>query len=43
MAEEQAWKGQQIAKGWRKLVNALRQREEGWRVASSRFLPVFGQ
>jgi hypothetical protein len=24
MAEAQAWKGQQIAKGWRKLVNALR-------------------
>jgi hypothetical protein len=29
MAEAQAWKGQQIAKGWRKLVNALRTREEG--------------
>ena len=29
MAEAQAWKGQQIAKGWRKLVNALRRREEG--------------
>ena len=28
MAEAQAWKGQQIAKGWRKLVNALRKREE---------------
>ena len=27
--EAQAWKGQQIAKGWRKLVNALRRREEG--------------
>ena len=24
MAEAQAWKGQQIAKGWQKLVNALR-------------------
>ena len=24
MAEAQAWKGQKIAKGWRKLVNALR-------------------
>ena len=24
IAEAQAWKGQQIAKGWRKLVNALR-------------------
>jgi hypothetical protein len=31
MAEAQAWKGQQIAKGWRKLVNALRRREEGGR------------
>jgi hypothetical protein len=29
MAEAQAWKGQQIAKGWRKLVNALRRREKG--------------
>jgi hypothetical protein len=29
MAEAQAWKGQQVAKGWRKLVNALRSREEG--------------
>ena len=29
VAEAQAWKGQQIAKGWRKLVNALRRREEG--------------
>ena len=28
MAEAQAWKGQQIVKGWRKLVNALRRREE---------------
>jgi hypothetical protein len=28
MAEAQAWKGQQIAKGWRKLVNALRRRTE---------------
>lgn len=24
MAEAQAWKGRQIAKGWRKLVDALR-------------------
>jgi hypothetical protein len=24
IAEAQAWKGQQIAKGWRKLVSALR-------------------
>lgn len=31
MVEAQAWKGQQIAKGWRKLVNALRSREEGER------------
>jgi hypothetical protein len=29
IAEAQAWKGQQIAKGWRKLVNALRRRDEG--------------
>ena len=29
MTEAQAWKGQQISKGWRKLVNALRRREEG--------------
>jgi len=29
MAEAQAWKGQQIAKGWRKLVSALRRREDG--------------
>jgi hypothetical protein len=29
IAEAQAWKGQQIAKSWRKLVNALRRREEG--------------
>lgn len=28
MAEAQAWKGQQIAKGWRKLVNALRRQED---------------
>jgi hypothetical protein len=27
IAEAQAWKGQQIAKGWRKLVSALRRRE----------------
>ena len=24
IADAQAWKGQQISKGWRKLVNALR-------------------
>jgi hypothetical protein len=29
VAEAQAWKGQQIAKGWRKLVSALRRHEEG--------------
>ena len=29
MAEAQAWKGAQIAKGWRKLVNALRRPKEG--------------
>jgi hypothetical protein len=29
MAEAQAWKGQQIAKGWSKFVNALRRRKEG--------------
>jgi hypothetical protein len=29
MEEAQAWKGQQIAKGWRKLVNALRRHNEG--------------
>ena len=29
MAEAQAWKGEQIAKGWRKLVNALRRRDQG--------------
>jgi hypothetical protein len=29
MVEAQAWKGQQIAKGWSKLVNAPRRREEG--------------
>jgi hypothetical protein len=28
IAEAQAWKGQQIAKGWRKLVSALRRRQE---------------
>ena len=27
IAEAQAWKGQQIAKGWRKLVSALRHDE----------------
>ena len=36
MAEAQAWKGQQIAKGWRKLVNALRRREEGEGVRMTR-------
>jgi hypothetical protein len=29
MAEAQAWKGQQIAKGWRKLVDALRGHKAG--------------
>jgi hypothetical protein len=29
MTEAQAWKGQQIAKGWRKLVMALRRPEKG--------------
>jgi hypothetical protein len=29
IAEAQAWKGQQIAKGWRKLMTALRRRERG--------------
>jgi hypothetical protein len=29
MAEAQAYKGQQIVKGWRKLVDALRRRREG--------------
>jgi hypothetical protein len=29
ITEAQAWKGQQIAKGWRKLVDALRRRNEG--------------
>ena len=29
IAEAQAWKGQQIAMGWRKLVNALGRRKEG--------------
>jgi hypothetical protein len=28
IAEAQAWKGQQSAKGWHKLVNALRRRNE---------------
>jgi hypothetical protein len=28
IVEAQAWKGQQIAKGWRKLVNALRRGED---------------
>jgi len=28
-AEAQAWKGQQIATGWRKLVNALGRRKQG--------------
>jgi hypothetical protein len=31
MAEAQARKGQEIAKGWRKLMNALRRREEAGR------------
>jgi hypothetical protein len=44
MAEAQAWKGQQIAKGWRKLVNALRRREEegGRSVSWSQRRPVGG-
>jgi hypothetical protein len=29
MADAQAWKGQQIQKGWRKFVNALRRDKEG--------------
>jgi len=29
IAEAQAWKGQQIAKGWRKLLNALGGRKYG--------------
>lgn len=29
IADAQAWKGQQIAKGWRKLVKSLRRSEEG--------------
>ena len=29
MAEAQAWKGQQIAKGWRKLVDSLRGQKAG--------------
>jgi hypothetical protein len=29
VAEAQAWKGQQIAKGWRMLVSALRRRQGG--------------
>jgi hypothetical protein len=29
IAEAQAWKGQQIARGWRKLVKALRRDKEG--------------
>jgi hypothetical protein len=29
VTEAQAWKGQQIAKGWRKLVMALRRPEKG--------------
>jgi len=29
MEEAQVWKGQQIAKGWRKLVNSLRRHKEG--------------
>jgi hypothetical protein len=28
IADAQAWKGQQIARGWRKLVNALRRHHE---------------
>jgi hypothetical protein len=29
VTEAQAWKGQQMAKGWRKLVNALRRPKGG--------------
>jgi hypothetical protein len=29
IAEAQAWKGQQIAKGWRKLVSALGRHKDG--------------
>jgi hypothetical protein len=29
IADAQAWKGQQIAKGWSKLVNGLRRRAKG--------------
>ena len=29
ITEAQAWKGQQMAKGWRKLVNALRRPKRG--------------
>jgi hypothetical protein len=29
MAEAQAWKGQQIVKGWRKLMNAIRRPKQG--------------
>jgi hypothetical protein len=29
IAEAQAWKGQQIVKGWRKLVNAVGRHNEG--------------
>ena len=35
MTEAQAWKGQQMAKGWRKLVNALHRRNEGENSGSS--------
>lgn len=31
MTEAQAWKGQQIAKGWRKLMDALRGHKAGER------------
>jgi len=29
IAEAQAWKGEQIAKGWRKLMNAVGRHKEG--------------
>jgi hypothetical protein len=29
IGEAQAWKGQQIAKGWHNLLNALRRRKDG--------------
>jgi hypothetical protein len=40
IAEAQAWKGQQVAKGWRKLVNALHRRKEGGGSFVSRLVSV---